>query len=458
MGVKETKERISINTMDDDSYSLLLEQRFISVFKNTKYSYLQKEVDDYFFDKWQEIRYFFIFDRKKIGELEKERIMNKDNEDRLLELSLLSIGLSYNEKDVYKYSEVFTDEITYEIIKHVAWKKIVVLYEEISFKVENNKHKVYFLENKQEDGFYKIIDGDIEEEFDKYIQSLKKTWVFDCYDVDDKNLIISLKSWDKDKIYDKIIESDEFKNKISLFFRYEIRGVIKKEWIEEYKKWKIDVNKWIIKEDRNYIVYWTINDSHIKSNKFYFDSSKETVLVKMAGSRYDLLKNDYPWVENYMVPFLDGKPDIYKFVYKEEWKIFDITNYNIFRDKIINNDSIKTKNKKKLIEVFRHGLPIIWITISWRQDKASNTIPPFFEISERTYTGCITHVLRENETLELFKVTMNWEHIGINITNLKKITDDRIKDVGIDLYEERMKKRLRKYSNIGARLVNEITV
>lgn len=406
------KKRSLSNNIPEEYLYLFIEDRFYSILKNDKYSSYQERVDEYFYREWKEISYFFLFDTKKQSILDEE-IKQTSDEDRKFELFLISIWCSYNLSDVRKYSEVITENVVYENKTIFHSKEKIQIYKKIVFNKDNGNIIYTEFWNRKTT----LKKQDSLSLFNETKNEIIKNWLWEFYNINDEKLIISVVNGWKLELYEKMLNLPNIK---TLSRR------------ESY--WK-EVNTNITIEDEKYIIYLTVNGSVINSNLKYRNNNKKKFKIKLH-------KDEKSRVENSNIKYivLNWKKD-YSFILGKE----NITNYLQFNESIINNPEINDYDKEFLKRIFIRSLPIKWVTISWLKDIWSNTVPPFFNITSKTFREKIKNWILTRDIKDLMDFNNDWLTTKVNLSKLEKLINDSIENEIFPTIKTRIRDRL--YSN-----------
>lgn len=406
------KKRSLSNNIPEEYLYLFIEDRFYSILKNDKYSSYQEKVDDYFYREWKEISYFFLFDSKKQSILDEEIKQTRD-EDRKFELFLVSIWCSYNLSDVRKYSEVITEDVVYENKTIFHSKEKIQIYKKIVFNKDNGNIIYTEFWNRKTT----LKKQDSLSLFNETKNEIIKNWLWEFYNINDEKLIISVVNGWKLELYEKMLNSPNIK---TLSRR------------ESY--WK-EVNTNITIENEKYIIYLTVNGSVINSNLKYRNNNKKEFKIKLHKDEKSRVENSnvkyivLNWKKNYS--FILGKKNI--------------KNYLQFNEKIINNPDITDYDKEFLKRIFIRSLPIKWVTISWLKDIWSNTVPPFFNITSKTFREKIKNWILTRDIKDLMDFNNDWLTTRVNLSKLEKLINDSIENEIFPTIKTRIRDRL--YSN-----------
>lgn len=415
---KLLKKKSLSNSIPEEYLYLYIEDRFYSILKNQKYSSYQEDVDDYFYRKWKEISYFFLFDNKKQSILDDE-IKKESEDDRKFELKLLSIWCAYNLNDVRMYSEVLNKETVYENKTISYSKERLQIYKKIVF----NKEKWTITYNE----FWNIKTILKEEDCLKVFNDTKNEIISNglekFYKIDNEKLIISVIKGSKLELYEKMLNLQKSK----LLFRRE-------------PYWK-EINTEISIEDKKFIVYLSVNGSVINSNLKYRNTNNKEIKIK-------LYKEENKYIENNKIDFITFKR---KNNYLVSSNKENITNYLKFENNILNNSQISDLDKQFLKKIFIRSLPIKWVTISWLKDIWSNTIPPFFNIASKTFREKIKNGILTKDLNELMIFNNDSIITKVDLSKLEKLINDSIENEVFPTIKGRIRDRL--YSN--CEIVNE---
>lgn len=406
------KKRSLSNSIPEEYLYLFIEDRFYSILKNDKYSSYQEKVDDYFYREWKEISYFFLFDNKKQSILDEE-IKQTGDEDRKFELFLVSIWCSYNLIDVRKYSEVITEDVVYENKTIFHSKERIQIYKKIVF----NQDDWTIIYNEFWNWKTILKKQDSLSLFNETKNEIIKNWLWEFYDINDEKITISvIRGW-KLELYEKMLNLPNIK----LLSRRE-------------SYWK-EVNSNITIEDEKYIMYLTVNGSVINSNKKYRDTNTTKLKIK-------LYKEEKEYIENTKVDYIvcNWKND-YSFILKKK----NITNYLQFKKNVMGSKRLSNSIKEFLKKIFIRSLPIKWVTISWLKDIWSNTIPPFFNITLKTFREKIKNWILTRDLKELMDFNNDSLTTRVNLSKLENLINDSIENEIFPTIKTRIRDRL--YSN-----------
>lgn len=416
--IKEKKESFRkkydiSNEFPEEYIYLILERYFLNLFKDTSKSKYQELVDNYFYNTWKEIQYLFVFKNEKYSQLISE-ISETNDENRKFELELLSLWMWYYLDDVKRYSKVFRKEKLYEEIIWFFWNKRINLFKEIEF----NEEKWDIIVNDFNKDKFTIKWKNILEEFDRYINLIKINGLYESYKIDEENKIITIGRWYKTSLIDFFRENNHIKE----FFR-------------EVEYWKEIKKIEFTKEKITYIPYFKVKWNVISKNEENLKSSIEKLNLKILKEDEDDIKG---------IPYVIYSEDEnkYELAYFEWDEKVSITNYWIFKEKILNNPNISQSTKSILDKIIKQSIFIKWVTITWRKDKWSNTIPWFFTISQKTFEEKVRRWILSKNLEELMKWSYNWLELTLDLSNLDYLIKMAIKwDINKGI-KERLRGRL----------------
>lgn len=440
------KRLIKWSNIKDKDFKIPLQEYFSKVHFTVKYSIFQSKVDDYFYEKWKEIKHFFIYDDEKDYELN-ELISKTDDTNRKLELELIRCWLAYNKEDIFTFWKIFNDKLLYENIEYSLRKNLIVLFDEIIFEekewIEWISCVLYEKWWENEKTFKKILKPK-DVEFRTFVDNLKENGLVKYYIVDEDKYVLKFIKEFKKSVIKEINNDESLKQKFQWLFTYKINSLKIEEWINNYVYWKNELDESISYEDLKYYIIWNIKDNHIQQNKIYLESSEEEVIWVLSKSKYETLFKKYKNIWDYLLYIKDGERDtkICRFTYKMDWKIENITNYKIFKEKILNNEELSLDFKNDLEKIFKKFLPIVWITVSWKQWKKTGTITPFFKIYEKIYNEWMWNILRKNDLHNLIILDYDFIWINIDFNNFESKIEEKFNEKTILTYEKRIKKRL----------------
>jgi len=447
MGKLIKKRLIEWSNIDDSKFQFVLEEYFSKKHFTTKYAKYQSEVDEYFYEKWIEAKHFFIFDDEKNYQLD-ELISKTDDKYRKLELELLKCWVAYNKEDIFSFWKIYDDKLLYENIEYSHRKNIIVLFDEINFEekdwVESIISIVYDKWWHHEKSSTKVLKSR-DEDFWSFVNILNENWLLNFYIIEKDKYILKLKEEFKKDIVKKINNDEWLKQKLKWFFTYKISSLKIDEWLNNFVYWKSELNDSISYEDLKYLIIWNIKDNHIQQNKIYLESSEEEVIWVLSNTKYENLFKKYKNTWDYLLFIKEDdkwKNKLCKFIYKKEWETRDITNYKIFREIVINNQGISIELKDELTEIFKKSLPIVWVTVSWKQSQTSWTITPFFEMYQKIHNEWMGNIIRSNGLNTL--ITLDYDFIWINIdfSNFELKIKETFNEKMILTYKKRIKERI----------------
>lgn len=189
--------------------------------KIDSYQY-QEELDNYFYNKGKEIKYFFIFDTKLFKKLEEE-IQKTEDSDRKWELIMARCWLAYDYKDVKTYSErLSTKKIEREITRCISKTKDL----SIRFYGFSNLEKIIMRYTNKE--AFSLTVQKTDESFNEYISIIEKYELSENYRI---NLKIRKITLIKDGKLDLIELFSRTKDKDREELKNSYREGIRREWL-----------------------------------------------------------------------------------------------------------------------------------------------------------------------------------------------------------------------------------
>lgn len=448
-----TKRKTSREEINDDILLKRVKEYFYKEYFTTKNIEYQKLIDDYFYEKWKEVKHFFIYDDSKNYEL--EELINKTNdEDRELELKLLKFWLAYNRDDIIKFWKVFEYQELYEIIEK-SINTHVALYDKVIFEEEEI---IFFYKE------WKIIKASKtkiiskEDEFNKIKNQIEKNWLSKYYVIDENNYVIKVNPKLKKEINLEINNDDVLKAKFKWLTRQKVFNIMKITNLLNtyiYNKTILKNTENIFTKNKKYTIILNIDEDMIQNNKDYLESSTKKITCKISNTKYKSLSKKFDNILNFFEKSEDKgnkKRKVNKDKDEEKGQEFNfisngdyITNYKMFKERIFSNQSISIELRNELHQLFKKALPIIWVTISWRQDENTSTITPLFEIYKKTLNEAIWDIIRNHDLSDLIIINKVLNDIEIDFSKLQDKIRNKF-DLEIKkVYKKRIDDRIMKY-------------